>query len=107
MISEQVATEITKMMKEAVREGRLAQISGYSVAGKTGTAQKPDFENGGYTKEVINTYVGFAPAEAPRYIVMTRIDEPLGAPLAGVTAVPVFQEMMQFLLSYADVPPNI
>jgi len=107
VISEQVATEITKMMKEAVREGRLAQISGYSVAGKTGTAQKPDFENGGYTKEVINTYVGFAPAEAPRYIVMTRIDEPLGAPLAGVTAVPVFQEMMQFLLSYADVPPNI
>ncbi len=106
VISEESAEATTRMMVSAVTKAELAAISRYNVAGKTGTAQVPDFKNGGYTHDVINTYIGYAPAFDPRFVVMIKLDKPAGAPLAGATVVPAFRELAQFILNYYNVPPD-
>ncbi len=106
VISEDTAKKVTNMMISAVDKGRLASIEGYTVAGKTGTAQVPDLRNGGYTDKVIDTYVGFAPATNPKFTVLIKIDEPEGSPLAGETVVPAFKELAKFLLQYYSIPPD-
>lgn len=106
IISEEAARQTTNMMVSAVDKAKVAAIPYYSVAGKTGTAQVPDFKKGGYTDEVINTYVGFAPAYNPKAIILVRLDKPLGAPVAGLTVVPAFRELMEFILNYYNVPPD-
>jgi len=84
----------------------LASIEGYSIAGKTGTAQVPDLKKGGYTDRVIDTYIGFAPASDPKFTILIKIDEPEGSPLAGETVVPAFRDLAKFLLQYYSVPPD-
>jgi cell division protein FtsI/penicillin-binding protein 2 len=106
VISEDTAKKVTSMMVSAVDKGKLASIEGYTVAGKTGTAQVPDLKRGGYTDRVIDTYTGFAPASNPRFTILIKIDEPEGAPLAGETVVPAFKELAKFLLQYYSVPPD-
>lgn len=106
VISEESARQVTTMMVSAVRKAVIAQIARFDVAGKTGTAQIPDFKRGGYTDEFINTYVGFAPAYNPRFTILIRIDKPYGAPLAGLTVVPAFRELAEFVLNYYNVPPD-
>lgn len=109
VISKEAADKVTEMMVSSVKKNYLADIDNYEVAGKTGTAQVPDFEYGGYKdfdEAVINTYIGFAPANSPRFTVMIKLDEPRGAPLAGQTVVPAFKELTEFLLNYYSVPPD-
>lgn len=106
VISEEAAKQVTAMMVSAVDKAQVAAIPYYSVAGKTGTAQIPDFKRGGYTDQVINTYVGFAPASKPKIIVLFRLDKPAGAPLAGLTVVPAFRELTEFILNYYNVSPD-
>ncbi|HEY4497116.1 MAG TPA: penicillin-binding protein 2 [Candidatus Paceibacterota bacterium] len=106
VISASASKEITDMMISAVDKAEVAKINGYTVAGKTGTAQVPDFARGGYKDEVINTYVGFAPAHNPKFTILIKLDEPSGAPLAGLTVVPAFREIAQFILNYYSVPPD-
>ncbi len=106
VISERAARQVTDMMVAAVRKAKVAAIPEYQIAGKTGTAFKPDFQNGGYSDKVINTYVGYAPAYAPRFTILIKLDEPENAPLAGTTVVPAFKELAQFLLNYYNVPPD-
>lgn len=106
VISKETAGQVTEMMVSAVRSAQVAHIPNYKIAGKTGTAQVPDFVNGGYTNQVINTYVGFGPATDPRFIILIRLDKPEGAPLAGLTVVPAFRELAHFILNYYNIPPN-
>ncbi len=106
VISEDTAKKVTEMMVSAVDKGHLAQIDGYSVAGKTGTAQVPDLKHGGYTENVVDTYIGFAPATNPRFTILIKIDEPEGAPLAGTTVVPAFKSLAKFLLHYYSLSPD-
>lgn len=105
-ISKKTADQVVDMMTTAVVKNRVAAIEGYDVAGKTGTAFVPNFVSGGYTDNVINTYVGFAPSYSPKFSILIRIDEPEGAPLAGQTIVPAFRELAQFLLTYYNVAPD-
>lgn len=105
-ISEDTAKKITDMMVSAVVKNILADIPGYNIAGKTGTAMVPDLKKGGYKDTYINTYVGFAPAYDPEFSVLIRIDEPEGNPLAGASVVPAFKELTQFILSYYGVAPD-
>lgn len=97
---------VTDMMVSAVSKAEVAKISGYSLAGKTGTAQLPDFTSGGYREAFIHTYVGFGPASNPRFAILIKLDEPEGAPLAGITVVPAFRTLAQFLLNYYEIPPD-
>lgn len=106
VISEETANKVTNMMASAVRKAWVAQIPKYDVAGKTGTAQVPNFKTGGYLEEFIHTYIGFAPAFDPQFIILLKLDKPLGAPLAGLTVVPAFRELAEFILNYYNVPPD-
>jgi len=105
-VSEATAKTITDMMVSAVKKNVLADIAGYSVAGKTGTAMVPDLNKGGYKDAYINTYVGFAPAYDPKFSILIRIDEPEGNPLAGASVVPAFKELAEFAISYYGVAPD-
>ncbi|RJQ28586.1 penicillin-binding protein 2 [Candidatus Parcubacteria bacterium] len=106
VIREDTARKVTAMMVSAVDKADVARIEGYSLAGKTGTAFVPDFVRGGYTENVINTYVGFGPASDPRFIVLVRLNEPESAPFASLTVVPAFRELAQFMLNYYEIPPD-
>lgn len=106
VISEAAAKSITDIMVGTVKRAKVADIPKYSVAGKTGTAQVPDFKNGGYSHDVINTYAGYAPASDPRFAILIRVDKPAGAPLAGETVVPAFRELAEFILNYYNVAPD-
>ncbi len=106
VVSESAAEAITRMMITAVKGGKIADIPGYEVAGKTGTAQVADLKKGGYSDDVINSYAGYAPAFDPRFVILIKLDRPEGAPLAGATVVPAFRELAEFLLQYYDVPPD-
>ncbi len=107
VISAEASREVVDMMVSAVDKAEIARIKGYTVAGKTGTAQIPDFKNGGYSKEYIHTYVGFAPAYDPKFIVLIKLDKPKGVSLlAGATVVPAFRDFSQFILNYYNIPPD-
>ena len=105
VLSEESAGKVAEMMVSAVNKAELARISGYEVAGKTGTAQIPDFKKGGYSGEYIHSYAGFAPASDPRFTILMKIDKPR-APLAGQTVVPAFRELAQFILNYYNIPAD-
>lgn len=107
VVSPQASSQITGMMERVVEAGagRPAQVSGYRVAGKTGTAQIP--QGGGYEKNAtIGNFVGFAPTEQPRFIMLVKVDRPKGVVFAEESAAPTFGELAKFLLTYYNVPPS-
>ncbi len=106
VISEETAKKVVQMMVSAVKVNKLADIPNYTVAGKTGTAYIADLQRGGYTKDVNDTYLGFAPAFAPRFIILVKMEKPKNAPLAGLTVVPAFRELAEFILNYYNVEPD-
>jgi cell division protein FtsI (penicillin-binding protein 3) len=104
-----VSSQVMAMMQDVVNEaggtGALARLEGYSVAGKTGTASKPD--HGGYSESrYVASFVGVVPASAPRLVVLVSIDEPKGAIWGGVVAAPAFQEIARYALQYLEIPPD-
>ncbi len=108
VISEEAAAKLTQMLVDTVDhgEGHLAKVPGYKVAGKTGTAQVPDPQGGYYANREIGSFIGFAPAENPRFVVMAKIDEPKNVDWAELSAAPTVGEMLQKLLNYYQVPPT-
>lgn len=106
VMSEETSRQVIGMMVSAVDKAQIARIPNYNVAGKTGTAFVPNFSTGGYTDQVINTYIGFAPAYDPQFIILIRMDKPAGAPLAGLTVVPAFRELAEFVINYYGIPPD-
>ncbi len=108
VISQRVARQLTRMLRGVVEEGSgtTAQIPDYRVAGKTGTAAKPE-PTGGYSESrYVASFVGFAPASRPRLVVLVTVDEPRGAIWGGVVAAPAFAEIAQFALQYLEIPPD-
>src|SRR5207253_10300917 len=83
-----------------------AAISGYPVAGKTATPQKPDSHGGYATGRYVASFVGIVPASHPRLVVLVAVDEPRGAIWGGVVAAPAFQQIARFDLQYLEVPPD-
>ena len=75
------------------------------MAGKTGTAQKPD-AHGGYSNRYVASFVGFVPASRPRLVVLVTVDEPKTAIWGGAIAAPAFQQIASFDLQYLEVPPD-
>ncbi len=106
VISEDTAKKVTQMMVKDVVENVLAAIPNYNIAGKSGTAYIPDLKHGGYTSQVIDSFIGFAPAINPKFIVLIRLDAPKGAPLSGTAVVPGFRELTDFILNYYNVAPD-
>lgn len=107
--SAQSADALTPMLESVITpEGTAPQaaLEGYRVAGKTGTAHKPD--RGGYSADkYIASFIGFAPASNPRLIIAVMIDEPsAGQYYGGTVSAPVFQKVMQSALRMLDVAPD-
>ena len=84
-----------------------AQVPGYKLAGKTGTAEKADPELGGYSKtKFVASFIGYAPARNPRLLVAVMVDEPQGEIYGGVVAAPAFEKIVSFALPYLGIPPG-
>jgi cell division protein FtsI (penicillin-binding protein 3) len=107
IVSRVVAAQLSTMLRGVVTSGTgtSAAIPGYRVAGKTGTAQKPD-GHGGYSNRYVASFVGFMPASRPRLVVLVMVDEPKTAIWGGAIAAPAFQQIARFDLQYLDVPPD-
>jgi cell division protein FtsI (penicillin-binding protein 3) len=109
VLSPAVARQLMAMLVNVVAEGTgtLAHVPGYNVAGKTGTANKPDPATGGYsTSKYVASFVGIVPATEPKLLILVTVDEPQGAIFGGTVAAPVFQQIARFALQYLDVPPD-
>jgi len=107
VITEQTAAQLRRMLEgvvEAGGTGQAAAIPGYSLAGKTGTANKIDPATGTYSKtRFIASFVGFAPARNPKLLVTVMVDEPRGDIYGAAVAAPAFQEIMRFALAYFGI----
>ena len=108
VFSGQTAREVRAMLEMAVQPGGTApkaQIPGYRVAGKTGTAHKLD--GGTYADKYVSSFIGFAPASDPRLVVAVMIDEPsAGKHYGGDVAAPVFAQIMAGALRTLGVPQD-
>ncbi|MBK7082408.1 MAG: penicillin-binding protein 2 [Betaproteobacteria bacterium] len=108
VLKPETARAVRRMLEMAVQPGGTApkaQIPGYRVAGKTGTAHK--LEGRGYTNRYISSFVGFAPASKPRLVVAVMIDEPsAGQHYGGAVAAPVFSAVTGAALRMLGVPTD-
>jgi cell division protein FtsI/penicillin-binding protein 2 len=103
------ARAVAKMLEGVLGPGGTAEeaaVPGYTLAGKTGTAEKAD-PRGGYSKtKFIASFIGFAPARNPRLLVAVMVDEPQGQIYGGVVAAPAFEKIVSFALPYLRIPPD-
>lgn len=104
VISEETAEEFARIMRSVVvnGSGKRADIEGYRVAGKTGTAQVA--EGGRYSSKRISSFVGFAPVDDPRIVALVVLYHPKGQTYGGVIAAPVFKEVVEDALESMGVP---
>ena len=109
VLSPGTAGEVSRMLEGVLGSGGTAteaQVPGYRLAGKTGTAEKPD-EFGGYSKtKYVASFIGYAPARNPRLLVAVMVDEPQGDIYGGTVAAPAFEKIVSFALPYLGIPPD-
>ncbi len=109
VISSRASVLMSGMLTSVVTRGHAvkAQVPGYYVGGKTGTAQVADPKGRGYLEGVQNhTFVGFAPADEPKFVMVVKFDQPTAAIFADATTTPVFSDLATFILNYYAVPPD-
>jgi cell division protein FtsI/penicillin-binding protein 2 len=108
VISAKVARDVRSMLTTAVAEGTgaKAQIPGYEVAGKTGTAEKALPNGGGYSKtDYVASFIGMVPADHPRLVVLVAVDSPRSSIYGGDIAAPAVQKIMRFALQQLEIAP--
>ncbi len=105
VISPATASAVSGMLELVVQggTGTSAAVTGYRVAGKTGTARKPPYEHPPY--KYVASFVGFAPANSPRIAAIVVLDEPTNNYFGAVVAAPAFSQIMQQALGAERVPP--
>ena len=106
VVSSHTSERMMSMFRDVVLEGTGTQaaIPGYTVAGKTGTAQKA--EHGRYVSKYVASFVGLVPATRPRFAILVMVDEPHGNIYGGFVAAPAFRDIARFDLQYMEVPPD-
>lgn len=107
VIKPETSKTLTGMLVNVVENGsgKQARIPGYSVAGKTGTAQVAA-PSGGYTDKTIHTFVGYSPAYDPAFLMLIKLDNPQGIRFSEGSAAPMFKNVGEFILHYLEVPPD-
>ncbi len=106
-ISEKASGILADMLEGVVRDGsgKKAYIDGYKIGGKTGTAQK--YENGRIAAgKYVSSFVGFFPANNPKYLALVIIDEPQGAYYGSVVAAPCAREVFEGIISLKNIQPQ-
>jgi cell division protein FtsI/penicillin-binding protein 2 len=109
VISKDASLDLTKMLISVVQNGhgKRANVPGYLVAGKTGTAQIPKKDGPGYEENLhIGSFAGYAPAYDPKFVMLVRLDNPKNVDWAESSAAPTFGEMAKFMLDYFGVEPT-
>jgi cell division protein FtsI/penicillin-binding protein 2 len=107
IISQQAADEITQMMVDAAENGeaKWCRIPGFNVAGKTGTAQIP--VSGHYDATNTNhSFIGFAPADHPKFVMLVTLKSPTSSPWAAETAAPLWYSIAKDLFPYLGIQPS-
>lgn len=108
VVSEETAKTLGEMLRSVVvnGHGKRANIPGYAVVGKTGTAQVAKEGSKGYEDTItIGSFIGYAPENDPRYVVLVKVDNPKDVEWAESSAAPTFGDIMQLLLNYGKVQP--
>ncbi|MGM0439350.1 MAG: peptidoglycan D,D-transpeptidase FtsI family protein [Patescibacteria group bacterium] len=110
MFSTDTTSKVTSMLISTVEEGtaKRAQIPGYHISGKTGTAQIPYSKLGenkrGYSEETIQSFIGYGPLNA-EFVILVSLNQP-DAPTAEVSVVPVFRKLASYIINYKQIPPD-
>jgi len=111
VISQKTSADITSMMVSVTEKGyaKSARVNGYYVAGKTGTAQVPWSVLGipkiGYSDKTIQSFIGYAPAFDPSFIILVKLDNPR-AQTSEYSAAPIFGELAKYIVDYYQIPPE-
>jgi cell division protein FtsI/penicillin-binding protein 2 len=110
VIHAETAANLTKMLVAVIDdrtsdESRFARVPGYAVAGTSSITSVP-VAGGNPSSEAIASFVGYAPAEDPRFVILVRIDAPRDTPAAENVAAPVFGAIAKQLLNYYQIPPS-
>jgi cell division protein FtsI (penicillin-binding protein 3)/stage V sporulation protein D (sporulation-specific penicillin-binding protein) len=111
IISPVTSSQLTAMLISVVKHGfaKAAQVEGYFIAGKTGTAQIPWSALGrdlaGYSEKTIQSFVGFFPAFDPQFVILVKLDNPQ-TKTAEYSAVPLFRELAKYIIDYYQIPPS-
>ncbi len=109
VITAETTAKVNKILQRVVETGtgQKAKPSGYTAAGKTGTAQKIDHQTRRFSKkEYVSSFVGFVPASAPKLVIVVMVDTPEGDIYGGSVAAPVFKAVAEQSLAYLQVPPD-
>ncbi len=108
VLTRRTAEQVSLMLEGVLAAGGTAeeaQVEGYTLAGKTGTAEKAI--KGGYSEtDFIASFIGYAPAKDPRLLVAVMVDTPRGDIYGGTVAAPAFERIMEFALPYLKIPPR-
>jgi cell division protein FtsI/penicillin-binding protein 2 len=110
VISENAAQEMVEALKTVVSsDGTAAKaaLEHYTVAGKTGTAQKPSPNGGYYSDKFISSFIGFFPADNPELAISIVLDEPKDGHYGGQVAAPAFKQIAERAANYLNIRPDI
>lgn len=111
IISSNTSSQVVSMMISVVENGfgKRAKIPGYYIAGKTGTAQVPwaalGVSRAGYSDQTIQSFIGFAPAFKPRFLILVKLDNPKSS-TAEYSAVPIFHDLAKYIIDLWQIPPD-
>jgi cell division protein FtsI (penicillin-binding protein 3)/stage V sporulation protein D (sporulation-specific penicillin-binding protein) len=111
IISSKTAAALTDMLISVVERGsaRFAKISGYNIAGKTGTSQIPFSALGinkkGYSEKTWQSFIGFAPAFGAKFVILIKLDNPK-IKTSEYSAAPIFGKLANYILNYLEIPPD-
>jgi cell division protein FtsI/penicillin-binding protein 2 len=112
VVSKETTEKLAKMMVNVVENGygHLAKIPGYYIAGKTGTAQVSYSAIGenrvGYSDHTWQTFMGFAPAYNPRFVMLVKLDNPQKTKTSEYSSTPMFHDLAKYILDYWQIPPD-
>jgi cell division protein FtsI (penicillin-binding protein 3) len=109
VLSRSVDAQLVDMLKGVVSDdgtGAAGRVPGYTVAGKTGTAEKPDGKGGYSDTDYVASFAGFLPADDPEIVIMVTVDTPRGNIYGGTVAAPAFAEIASFAVRALGIPPD-
>jgi cell division protein FtsI/penicillin-binding protein 2 len=111
VVSEKTASRVRDMLVSVIENGfgKKAKVPGYYIAGKTGTAQVAfsslGINKSGYSEKTIQTFIGFAPAYSPEFLILVKLDNP-NTRTAEYSAVPIFSELAEYIVNYYQILPD-